>query len=76
MNVRRGLFRLWIVLTAVWAVFVVALVWQPFVATEQFEARRDLLQFAAGMFAVPPAVVLALGAALFWALSGFVRPKQ
>jgi hypothetical protein len=73
-----GLFRLWVVLSVVWVLLVgvvIDLEW-----LERRTLRPDTLSFDAydlaevAIFAiVPPAGVLALGAALFWAARGFKK---
>lgn len=52
----RGLFRLWLVLSAVWSAVVVSL-----------EGAEAFFRLAL----IPATVVLALGTALKWALNGF-----
>jgi hypothetical protein len=61
----RGLFRLWLVGTAVW----VAL--SMFV--EGYDGRPDALEIYLKAALVPPAIILLLGAMLFWAIKGFRR---
>jgi hypothetical protein len=52
----RGLFRVWLVLSAVWSAVVVSL-----------EGADTLLRLAL----IPATVVLVVGVALKWALNGF-----
>lgn len=59
----RGFFRLWVVASAVWvAVTVLALF---------HDNRPDALQITLEASLVPPAILLALGFMLRWALTGF-----
>ncbi len=55
-RIRRGLFRVWLVLSLAWGAFVLAV-----------QGQDDLFDFAI----VPAFVVLVFGASLLWALSGF-----
>ena len=64
MNLRRGLFRLWIVGSALF-VFAVA-----FVNYDDIEDWASLGRVAAFAFGIPLAI-LGFGTALVWALSGF-----
>jgi hypothetical protein len=61
MNIRRGLFRLWIVLSALW-------IGLGLVLSHGFPAIADL-----PLVVVPPAVLFVLGWAGVWAFSGFKR---
>ena len=56
MHWKRGFFRLWLVLSVVWAVFVVAA-----------EGADELF----GLAIVPAAVLFAVGIGVSWALQGF-----
>jgi hypothetical protein len=58
MNWTKGLFRLWIVVSALWIIFMLG-----FAAGE----NPNFWQFAL----IPPLAVLAVGAALVWAVKGF-----
>ena len=80
MNVRRGLFRLWIVLSAIYIATVIVLGWAPV----EYEIDRwrqnpssgdpgQLIGSLFGIALIPPLIVLAIGAALVWAFSGFAR---
>jgi hypothetical protein len=66
----RGLLRLWIVATALWAAPALLLIW----AIAQKEAWRwatpEGVAGAATLIAGPPLLVLAIGAALVWAIRG------
>ena len=55
MNYRIGLMRLWLVLAAIWNAFIWVALWPT------------LMLPPVG----PPALVLAIGTALYWAAAGF-----
>ncbi len=55
-RIRRGLFRVWLVLSLAWGAFVLAV-----------QGQDDLVDLAVD----PAFVVLVFGASLLWALSGF-----
>jgi hypothetical protein len=63
--VRRGLFRLWIVVTVCWIALV------GWFASEV--TGPDEFVYVAALAFLPPGIVFALGAALVWTLSGFRR---
>jgi hypothetical protein len=69
MNLRRGLFRLWIVGAALWVLAV------AFVNYDEIEDLASLGRVAAIAFGIPLAI-LALVAAPLWALSGFDDQRQ
>jgi hypothetical protein len=69
MNLRRGLFRLWIVGSAL---FVLAV---AFVNYDEIEDWAGLARATAIAFGIPLAI-LALGSSLLWALSGFAVTRN
>jgi hypothetical protein len=69
MNLRRGLFRLWIVGAAL---FVLAV---AFINYDEIEDWASLGRVAWIAFGIPLAV-LGFGTALVWALSGFDLTRQ
>jgi hypothetical protein len=69
MNLRRGLFRLWIVGAAL---FVLAV---AFVNYDEIEDWASLGRVAAFAFSIPLAI-LGFGTALAWALTGFDTERQ
>jgi hypothetical protein len=69
MNLRRGLFRLWIVGSAL---FVLAV---AFVNYDEIEDWAGLARATAIALGIPLAV-LALGSSLLWALSGFDAERE
>ena len=69
MNVGRGLFRLWLVMAAIW----VCLMWlllhdAKWAFPEAAPSALEPWMLAA---AIPPLIVFAVGAALCWAIRGF-----
>jgi hypothetical protein len=60
---RRGLFRLWLVGTIVWAALI-------FLASSR-DTRPEAATLTVEAAFVPPAIVLVVGAMLIWAVSGF-----
>jgi len=64
MNLRRGLFRLWLVGAALWVLAV------AFVNYDEIEDLASLGRVAATAISIPLAI-LGFGTALVWALSGF-----
>jgi hypothetical protein len=69
MNLRRGLFRLWLVGSAL---FVLAV---AFVNYDEIDDLASFGRVAATAISIPLAMV-ALGASLLWALSGFAAERQ
>lgn len=67
-NWRRGFFRLWLVGSGCWIAFLIGFVW--LMAGQSMPSRSDVV-FLTIIALVLPAVVLVVGAALGWALSGF-----
>lgn len=65
MNVRRGFFRLWLVVSALWVVLALAV-------TPSNTLRSDFL-IALLAAITPPLVLLVLGVVVAWALAGFKR---
>jgi hypothetical protein len=63
-NLRRGLFRLWIVCAAL---FVLAVVFVNYDGIEDWASLGRVAGIALGI----PLAVLGFGTALVWALSGF-----
>lgn len=61
----RGLFRIWLVLTIVWAAFV-------FFASSD-DSRPEAMTIVLKAAFVPPAIVLLIGLMLLWAFKGFSR---
>jgi hypothetical protein len=61
----RGLFRMWFVLTIIWAAFVI------FVSS--YETRPEAVTIALEAIFVPSSVILVIGLMLRWALKGFSR---
>jgi hypothetical protein len=64
MNLRRGLFRLWIVGAAL---FVLAV---AFITYDEIEDWASLARVAIFAFSIPLAI-LGFGTSLLWALTGF-----
>jgi hypothetical protein len=82
MNIRRGLWRLWLVLTVAWLGFAI---WTtPDLQTCLFRigsgqwcdhwTTHDYLA-AVGVLFGGPVALLVLGCAVFWITSGFKEPK-
>jgi hypothetical protein len=69
MNLRRGLFRFWIVGAALWVLAV------AFINYDEIEDLASLGNVAAIAFGIPLAI-LGFGTALVWALSGFDATRQ
>lgn len=69
MNLRRGLFRLWIVGAALWVLAV------AFINYDEIEDWASLARVAAFALSIPLAV-LGFGTALVWALTGFDAQRQ
>lgn len=65
MRWKRGLFRLWMVVSALWVI--------PLTLLIASEAPLDVYAFRFLIFVVflPPVLVLAIGMALVWAIRGF-----
>jgi hypothetical protein len=66
MNIRRGLLRLWIVVSIAW-ISIIGLVYSS------LGSRTDSDRLLLELGLIPPATILVLGAALGWALTGFRR---
>ena len=64
MSMRRGFFRFWIVASVVWVRLVCTVAWLA-------EPPDGDYRVVVHLSALPPAFVLALGAALLWAAKGF-----
>ena len=87
MNWARGLFRLWVVATVLWFIICAAAAaifgpssWDDFkcaigVYDAWCDSRRDVLPTRITLLVIVavPAIVLAMGASLLWAMSGFRR---
>jgi hypothetical protein len=83
MNLQRGLFRLWLLLSVLWVGFMV---WvheppclfgkysrNPYCAfSSPVNPASEYLSFAAGALG-PPIAILLLGYSLLWVLKGFRR---
>ena len=69
-NVRRGLFRLWLVLSVLWIGFVV--IWIG-LNVNDWSDPAALFQVIAFISLVPIGFVLALGLAIIWTFRGFQR---
>ena len=65
-NVRRGLFRLWLGVSGLWVVLVGGTFW--FIG---LPAREDAANIVVFFVLVPPLVLLALGYFLVWVAKGF-----
>jgi uncharacterized membrane protein len=63
---RRGFFRLWI---------IVSVMWGALAAVASHKGSGTSLAVAAQAMLIPPLATLALGIALGWIASGFVRPQ-
>jgi hypothetical protein len=59
----RGLFRKWFVLTIIWAAFVIF--------ASSYETRPEAVTIALEAIFVPSSVILVIGLMLRWALKGF-----
>ena len=62
-DVGRGLFRLWLVGTVLWAIFAGVNIWQA----AQYRHAYEWDWEGAGFFLLPPIIVLIIGASLVWA---------
>jgi hypothetical protein len=78
MNWRVGLLRIWVVGTAIWIGLVVTLSWIDYQSGLWSITVDGVLYWAQnvlpdrwGVIFLPPLAVLAVGAALLWALRGF-----
>jgi hypothetical protein len=69
MNLRRGLFRLWIVGSAL---FVLAVAFLSYGDIEDWASLARVAAIALGI----PLAVLGFGTALVWALSGFDAERE
>ena len=70
MNLRRGLFRLWVVGSSLFVLATVLFAWRAIeTGRMSLDDISGLAAFAVGV----PLFVLALGASVLWALSGFSR---
>jgi hypothetical protein len=67
MNWKRGLLRVWVVLSVIWVIAMLALG----VATDSFQNSSQSGAVIVGLMVIPPTVALALLYASFWAFSGF-----
>jgi hypothetical protein len=75
MNVRRGLFRIWIVLTVVYVIWgfidsAEGIYWKFHISAQ---GRWLLLAIAVAMAVGVPLLVLGIGWAFFWIADGFRR---
>jgi hypothetical protein len=61
----RGLFRIWLVLTIIWAAFVIF--------ASGYSAQPEAATIALEAIFVPSGVILVIGLMLRWALRGFSR---
>jgi len=61
----RGLFRLWLVATALWAGFWLFVL--------MYDSRPNALEIYLQVALLPPAVILIIGLMLRWAFKGFSR---
>lgn len=73
MNWQRGLLRFWVVLSVIWAGFVVLWIWirTPAEAWQHYGPRDHA--FLAGFIIVPPIILLIVGATVAWIVKGFRR---
>ena len=87
MNLRRGLFRLWLVVSALWVVFAVAFDWRSWSTaigcllddtSSPWCKYWDLSDYAQGFLISfgPPFALFGIGAGLLWAAYGFVRDQR
>jgi hypothetical protein len=80
MNVRRGLFRLWIVLAVLWIGFMLATGnYDCFYGSKgpwcDYWTAETYIKKVAGVFG-PPLAILILGWVGFWVASGFKADKS
>ncbi len=68
MNIRRGLFRLWVITAAIW-VGVIVVFWL-------IDAEWEKIWIALAVGIGPPIAALAMGKAAFWVASGFKEPPD
>jgi hypothetical protein len=66
--VARGLFRLWLVLTIIWAAFVIF--------AGGYYRRPEAFTIALEAIFIPSGIVLVIGLMLGWALKGFLPPQS
>jgi hypothetical protein len=75
MNITRGLFRLWLVLSGLWSIgFLMILA-----VDKNKHPDAGLWAFWVVMFLaslIPPALILALGSVLLWAFRGFQKQPK
>jgi hypothetical protein len=62
---RRGLFRLWLVGTILWAGLIFFLM--------SYDSRPEAGAIAAEVAFVPPGIIFVIGVMLMWAFRGFSR---
>lgn len=74
MNVSRGLFRVWLVVTILWAIVTGLFLGKAFVAPES-SIRWAALAYWLILASVPPALLFALGWVLLWVSRGFGGPR-
>jgi|KBSMisStaDraftv2_1062788.scaffolds.fasta_scaffold4877605_1 hypothetical protein len=77
MNWRRGFFRIWVVLSALWIVFMNLAAYYKFIVPRMNGAdvgpiSADIPQYLGIVFG-PVLFVLVIGAVVTWMLSGFKR---
>ncbi len=73
MNRRHGHFRLWLAVSAIWALFIVLVFMAPrFSETPAMGWGTYILSMLVGAVA-PPLVVFIIGLLLIWASKGFQR---
>jgi hypothetical protein len=68
MKIKRALFRLWLVFSVCWGVFVLV----GFYLVHNDVGSTSPAQFMA-IGVVPPSLVFVLGSAVIWAVGGFER---
>jgi hypothetical protein len=73
MNIKRGLFRLWVVASVIWVVFLVTMVIIHAIDVDKYPSAKDY-QILALLSVVPPAALLAIGNIgnfVLWIIKGF-----
>jgi hypothetical protein len=66
MNLRRGLFRLWLLVAVLWAGSWALIIRQNSLASREMDASFNLW-----LVCGPPVAIFALGYALLWTFRGF-----
>lgn len=71
-NWRRGFFRVWVAMSALWVIFLTLFVLVTMSDLTAISFYPDVLAIGAWMIAVPAAIYV-LGRGLGWVIGGFIR---